>query len=370
MASSISAAGILPWARRTASSGTSVARRFASGSISSMRGQTTKLWPPRRRSRTSACRSEASSNGADDGADRPPLRRRRRDDAQILQAEHRRLQGARDGRRRQGQDVDVAREVAQLAFMGKAEALLLVDDDEAEVLEGDALAGERVRADDDVDGAVRQARLDGPRLGRPHEPGQMPDFDAEPGEAAPERLQMLAHQHGGRRHDRDLLAGKRNGRGGAQGHLGLAEADIAADQAVHRTSRGKVGEHVSDGAQLIRRFREREARDEALVVAGRGYELRRAPRFALARQRDEPLCRLGDLRLRSWRGASARPRRRAGRGRPRRRRRSARCDRARRRAPSACRRRHRRAGSCRPPRRLRSRRSRDLAARPCRGRGG
>ena len=47
---------------------------------------------------------------------------------------------------------------------------------------------------------------------------------------------MLARQQRGRHHDRDLLAFERHGKRRAQRHLGLAEADIAADQPVHRTA--------------------------------------------------------------------------------------------------------------------------------------
>jgi hypothetical protein len=47
---------------------------------------------------------------------------------------------------------------------------------------------------------------------------------------------MLARQQRGRHHDRDLLAFECHGEGRAQRHLGLAEADVAADQPVHRTA--------------------------------------------------------------------------------------------------------------------------------------
>jgi hypothetical protein len=189
--------------------------------------------------------------------------------------------------------------------VGDAEALLLVDDHEAEVLERYARNGERVRADDDANAAVRQACLDGARLGRFRQTGEVANFDAEPGETPPEGLQVLAHKHGGWRHDGDLLAGESGRRSSAERHLGLAEADIAAHEAVHRPLRGEVVEHVRDGAELVGRLGKGKAGDEALVVAGRRHELRCGLRLALARQRDEPLRRLGDLRLDL--GAALRP---------------------------------------------------------------
>jgi len=55
---------------------------------------------------------------------------------------------------------------------------------------------------------------------------------------------MLAGQQGRRADDRDLLARQGRDEGRAQGYLGLAEADIAADQPVHRLTRRQVLDHV------------------------------------------------------------------------------------------------------------------------------
>ena len=52
---------------------------------------------------------------------------------------------------------------------------------------------------------------------------------------------VLAGEQGRRRDDRDLLAGHGGDEGGAQRDLGLAEADIAADQAVHRLAAARSG---------------------------------------------------------------------------------------------------------------------------------
>ncbi len=52
----------------------------------------------------------------------------------------------------------------------------------------------------------------------------------------------------------------------AHGHLGLAETDVATDQAVHRFGREHVLAHRLDGALLIRRFLEREAGTEGFVI--------------------------------------------------------------------------------------------------------
>ena len=64
---------------------------------------------------------------------------------------------------------------------------------------------------------------------------------------------MVGHEHG------DLLAVGDRDEGGAQGDLGLAEADVAADQPVHRLARLHVLDHRVDGGQLVGRFLEAEA---------------------------------------------------------------------------------------------------------------
>ena len=69
----------------------------------------------------------------------------------------RELQRARDRRRGQRQHVHLGAQLLELLLVGDAEMLLLVDDQQPEVLELDALAEQRVGADDDVDRAVGDA---------------------------------------------------------------------------------------------------------------------------------------------------------------------------------------------------------------------
>jgi hypothetical protein len=82
---------------------------------------------------------------------------------------------------------------------------------------------------------------------------------------------------GGRAQHRHLAAAGRCDKGGAQGDLGLAEADIAADQAVHRLAGGHVADHGFDGGHLVRRFLEAEAIGEGFHIVLAGFE-----RMALA----------------------------------------------------------------------------------------
>ena len=86
------------------------------------------------------------------------------------------------------------------------------------------------------------------------------------GEAVGESLEvLLGEQRGGHQH-RDLLAVHHRDEGGAQRDLGLAEADIAADQPVHRLAGLQVVDHRLDRGGLVGRFLETETGGEGLVV--------------------------------------------------------------------------------------------------------
>ena len=76
---------------------------------------------------------------------------------------------------------------------------------------------------------------------------------------------MLARQQRGRHHDRDLLAVERDRERRAQRHLGLAEADVAADQPVHRPAAFEILQRGVDGAELILGLLVGEARAEFVV---------------------------------------------------------------------------------------------------------
>ena len=69
---------------------------------------------------------------------------------------------------------------------------------------------------------------------------------------------LLGQQCGGGEHS-DLAAGAGGHIGSAQGHLSLAEAHVAADQAVHRLGRDQILHDGMGGSLLVRRFLEAEA---------------------------------------------------------------------------------------------------------------
>ncbi len=88
---------------------------------------------------------------ADGGADRPAALGRRLDDRDVAQARERHVQRARDRRRAQRQHVDLEPQRPQQLLLRDAEALLLVEHDEAELLRDHVAAEHAVRADQHVD---------------------------------------------------------------------------------------------------------------------------------------------------------------------------------------------------------------------------
>ena len=153
-----------------------------------------------------------------------------------------------------------------------AEALLLVDDHEAEVLDLHAGLQQAVRADDQVDRAVGEALegLLGLLVGL--EPRQRPDRHRELAEPLGERRVVLLHQQRRRHEQDDLLAVLDRLERRAYGDLGLAVADVTADQAVHRHGALHVALDLVDRDHLVGRLDERERVLELGLPRGVGAE--------------------------------------------------------------------------------------------------
>jgi hypothetical protein len=98
------------------------------------------------------------------------------------------------------------------------------------------------------------------------------DLRRERGEALTQRLQVLRGEHRGRRQESDLLAFHHSLEGGAHRHFGLAVADVAAEQAIHRRRRFHVALDVGNRGGLIRRERELEGVLEFLLPVRVGGE--------------------------------------------------------------------------------------------------
>ena len=106
------------------------------------------------------------------------------------------------------------------------------------------------------------------------------DADREAGEALLQRLLVLERQHRGRREEGDLLAVHHGLERGAHRDLGLAVADVAAEQPVHRRRRFHVALDVGDRRRLI----------DGQVVLERVLELLLPVRVRPRRRGREPPC--------------------------------------------------------------------------------
>ena len=82
----------------------------------------------------------------------------------------------------------------------------------------------------------------------------------KPANRSLQRLLVLKREHRRRREERDLLAVHHRLERGAHRHLGLAVADVAAQQAIHRRRRFHVALDVGDRRLLVRRQRRTRTR--------------------------------------------------------------------------------------------------------------
>ena len=276
--------------------------------------------PPRRSSRrgcagrTPARRARARARApcliellvvlADVRADRPAALGRRLDHRDVAQARERHVQRARDRRRREREHVDLEPQRAQQLLLRDAEALLLVDDHEPELLRDHVAREDAVRADQDVDLALGEVAQHLLRLGRRAEARDHLDADREVAVALAERVPVLLGEDRRRHEHQHLLAvdGDREGR--ADRDLGLAEADVAADEPVHRARRLEVLLDRLDRARLVLGLAVRELALEPLeplvldvvgdarAPAGAARRARAARRRARARDSRARLLRL------------------------------------------------------------------------------
>jgi hypothetical protein len=180
------------------------------------------------------------------------------DHADVTETGERHVEGARNRSRGEREDVDLEAKLAEELLLGDAEALLLVDDHETEVL-GDHVAGEdAVGPDEDVDLALRKVAEDGLHLRGPSEARDHFDANGEVAVALPEGVPVLLREDGRRGEQQGLLPLDGHGEGGANGDLGLAEPDVAADEPIHRARRLQVLLHGLDRTLLVGRLLVRE----------------------------------------------------------------------------------------------------------------
>ena len=258
----------------------------------------------------------------DAGLDRQPVLRRRLDDAQVADPGERQVERPRDRRRRQRQDVHLAAELLEPLLGRDPEPLLLVDDDQARGPgTATSLRQQPVRPDDEVDGPVGQPLERRRLLLRRDEPRQQPDLERERREALAERRVVLGREHRRRDEDRDLLAVLGRLERGPQRDLGLAVADVADDEPVHRPDllhvRLDLGRRRAAGRPSPRTGTRPPSRPAtacrgegvALGVGARGVERRAAPRRGRRRPCGRAAWCAATPCRRAWRAPAARRRR-------------------------------------------------------------
>jgi hypothetical protein len=216
----------------------------------------------------------------DQGLDGHAPRRRRRDDGQVADARHRHVEGPRNRRGGQRQQVHLGPQLLEPLLLLHAEALLFVDDDQPQLPESHVSLDQAVGADDDVDAALLEPLEHGIHFAAGAEPRQQLDPHGPVREPVGERRKMLLCQQCRGYQQGDLPAGLHGDEGGPQGNFGLAEADVTAHDAVHRHRRLEIGQHRLDGGLLVRCLFVRKARGEfgaELLVDGKGKALAGQP---------------------------------------------------------------------------------------------
>ena len=232
---------------------------------------------------------------------RHALARRRAQERKIARARHGEVERARNRRGAHRQDVRRGAQALEVFLVAHAEALLLVDDDEAEVVELHLRGQDGVRADHDVGGAGEQARTRAFLLFGALETAHRLNAHGRVGEAREEGLVVLFRKHRRGREQRGLASVHRGDERGAHRHLGLAVARVAAHEAVHRLRLRHVVLHVLDRVRLVvglligeRRLELGDARRRDIVRKARHHG---AARLRLEERRREVLHRALRVRL-------------------------------------------------------------------------
>src|SRR2546427_2898494 len=117
---------------------------------------------------------------------------------------------------------------AERRALPNAETVLLINDRKTETLERDALLDQRVRADDDLELARREARED-LLTGRAGDARGEQRVTRAIGEEDRERTMMLLRQQLSRRHERRLRAGRHRDARGQRCDHGLARSHVALE---------------------------------------------------------------------------------------------------------------------------------------------
>ena len=225
--------------------------------------------------------------------------RRRLHQREVAQAGQRQVQRARDRRGGQRQHVGLEPELLEALLVLHAEAMFLVDHDQAERLELHVLAEQPVRADDDVDrpvgepgetcacsAAVRKRLSVATRTGK--SASRSPNVRACCSARIVVGTSTATWRPGLHRLER-----------GANRDLGLAVADVTDEQPIHGLRTLEVALHVVRRLALVRRVLEQERGFELLLPRRVGHVRRTGGEAAPRVQLQQLLRHLVDGGLRA-----------------------------------------------------------------------
>ena len=138
--------------------------------------------------------------------------------------------------------------------MQNAEALLFIDHDKSEIFESEVAGNEPMRADDDVDAALAKKLQHFPLFSLRAKAAKHFDSHGVIEHPLAENFEVLLREHRRRCQDRDLFAVHHRFKRRANCDFGFSEADVAANETVHRARAFHVDLRLDDRSQLIGRF--------------------------------------------------------------------------------------------------------------------
>ena len=182
------------------------------------------------------------------------IRRRRCQGRDIAQSEHRHVQRSRDRRRAECQDIRCDSKLKQALFVFNSEALLFIDHDEPEILESHILRKNAVRADEDVDIALRSRFENDALLSICLESTQRLHAERIRAESIAKTLLVLLGKHCGGHEQRSLSTTIHYLECRANRDFRFAESNVTAHEPIHRARPLHIALRGSDRSDLIFRF--------------------------------------------------------------------------------------------------------------------
>ena len=154
-------------------------------------------------------------------------------------------------RRREREHVDLEPQRPKQLLLRHPETLLLVQDHEPEILRDDVAREDPVRPDEDVDLSLAEVGQDPRLLGAAAEARDHLDADGKVAVPLAKGVPVLLREDRSGAEDERLAVVERDRECRTNRDLGLPEADVAADEAIHRPARFQVFLHGLDRLLLI-----------------------------------------------------------------------------------------------------------------------